>query len=449
MDPSLKIEPATKDRVFTVSEFLDFLNNLLRPCRVIVRGEIGERINTYPNYIFFNLLDKQGAILKCFAFRNIINNLGVEISPGMEIKVLGYPDIRKNRGELKFQVERIELLGEGILKRQFEVLKKKLETLGFFDQKFKKPIPRFSQNIGLITSKYGKGAKRDFLTHLGDFGFRIFFYDTRMEGSFALYEIIEAISWFNQNLPKIDVLVITRGGGSWESLQPFNSEEIVKAIFSSKIPIITGIGHENDTTLADFAADIRASTPTHAARILNENWRLAKIQIKEFENNFNFAIKKIFKHIKEKIVFLKKNLLLRVKREVGEKQKGLKEIMKNLNFAFLNYLRDFEALKKEFQKRFLDIERRMKEEQSKINQYSREIEKNRKRWEMNLRSVLIEEEKKLSLSSPLLKLKQGYTITFDGSGKIIKDPTNLKLAQIIKTKFFKGQIFSKIKRIEK
>ena len=445
----LKTESLLKDRVFSVSEFLDFLNNVLRPCRAIVQGEIGERINAYPSYVFFNLLDKQGSILKCFAFQEVIESLGICLLPGMEIKVVGYPEIRKNRGEFKFQVERIELIGEGILKKQFEILKKKLEKLGFFDKRFKKPIPRFCQNIGLITSKHGKGAKEDFLTHLGNFGFKVYFYDTRVEGAFALYEIIRAIQWFNQNLPEIDVLVLTRGGGSWESLQPFNSEEIVKAIFSSKIPIITGIGHEEDYTLADFVSDLRASTPTHAAKILNENWRLAKIRIKEFENNFNFSIKKIFKEIKERISFFKSNLSSQLKREILLRQRRLDDLMRNLNFIFQNYFREFEILKKEFRKNSLKIEREIKEQRLKINQSSEILERNKNLWQKKVKIFLKQQEEKLLLANPLFKLKQGYTITLDEFGRIIKDPAKLKIAQIIKTKFFKGQVFSKVKKIER
>ena len=199
INKSLKVEPVIEEKVFTVSEFLDFLNKILVPQRVIVRGEIGEKIDEYPNYTFFNLLDKDGSILKCFAWGEVIEVLGIPLEGGMEIRVIGYPEIRKERGELKFQVRRIELIGEGILKKQFEILKKKLAVLGYFALERKKPIPRFCENIGLITSKYGKGAKKDFLTHLGNFGFRIFFYDVRVEGLLALPEIITAINYFGKS----------------------------------------------------------------------------------------------------------------------------------------------------------------------------------------------------------------------------------------------------------
>jgi exodeoxyribonuclease VII large subunit len=448
INQSLKVEPVIEEKVFTVSEFLDFLNKILVPQRVIVQGEIGEKIDKYPNYTFFNLLDKDGSILKCFAWGEVIEVLGIPLEGGMEIRVIGYPEIRKERGELKFQVRRIELIGEGILKKQFEILKKKLAVLGYFALERKKSLPKFCENIGLITSKFGKGAKKDFLTHLGNFGFRIFFYDVRVEGLLALPEIITAINYFNQNFPQLDVLVLTRGGGDRESLQPFNSEEIVKSIHASKIPIITGIGHEDDETLADLVADLRASTPTHAAKILNENWKLASINIPKFEKDFNVSIDRMFKNIKEKIIFFKSNLTTEVKKEISLKQKGLENLWRDLNLRFQSYFKEFEILEREFKKNFIKIASLIKNQKLKFEQFLKNLIKNRIWWQEKIEKLLKQQEEKLVLSSPILKLKQGYTITSDELGKIVKDPTKLRISQTIKTKFYKGQVLSRVKKIE-
>ena len=445
----LKIESKIKERVFSVSEFLDFLNEVLKPCVAIVQGEIGEKINSYPNYIFFNLLDKDNSILRCFAWSQVIDSLGIEIKPGDKIRVIGYPEIRKNKGELKFQVQRIELIGEGILKKQFEVLKKKLMALGYFALENKKPIPKFCKNIGLITSKFGRGARKDFQIHLGNFGFNILFYDVRVEGSLALPEIIKAINYFNQNFPKIDVLILIRGGGDWESLQSFNSEDLVKAIFSSKIPIITGIGHEDDETLADLTADLRASTPTHAAKILNENWKLASINVYEFERNFNSAIKRNFKDIKEKIIFYKQSLIEKIKKEISQKLEKLNDLLKNLTFSFKNYFMNFEMLENNFQQNFLIIKNLIKDQKLKINHFLENLNKDQNYWKEEIKKLLRQQKESLIRSSPVLKLKQGYTITKDESGEIIKNSAKLKFSQVIKTKFYKGQVLSKIKKIKK
>jgi exodeoxyribonuclease VII large subunit len=447
-DQILETEAVPKERIFSVSEFLDFLNEFLVLKRVIVQGEVGEKINKYQNYCFFNLLDKDGSLLKCFSWKKVIENLGIEIEPGMEIRVVGFPEIIKKRGELNFQVEKIELIGEGILKKQFEILKKKLEALGYFDPSIKKPIPKFCENIGLITSKVGRGALKDFLTHLGNFGFKIYFFETKVEGIFALEEIITAINWFNQNMPNLDVLVLIRGGGDWESLRPFNSEEIVKAIFASKIPIITGIGHEDDTTLADLAADLRASTPTATAKILTENWNFAKINLPKIESNFNSSLKRVFEIIKEKITLMENNLTIKIQREIFLKKKELVNFLKNLNLNFKNYLREFEFLERDFIKNYLKIEKLIKEEKKKIKEFFEALDEKKNQWQKRLERFLKQQEEKIFLGSPYLRLKQGYTITKDKSGKVIKDPSKLKVSQEILTKFYKGQAISKIKKIE-
>ena len=172
-----------------------------------------------------------------------------------------------------------------------------------FALEHKRSLPKFCQKIGLITSKYGKGAKPDFEKHLGNFGFEIYFYDVRVEGMFAITEIVKALHWFNEYMPDLDAIVLIRGGGSWESLQAFNSEEVARAIFGSKIPVISGIGHESDITIADLVADLRSSTPTDAAKILNEHWKLASEKIYEYEKNLVSTINHLFKNTKEKIIF--------------------------------------------------------------------------------------------------------------------------------------------------
>jgi len=395
------------DKVFTVSEFLEFLNQILRPCYVVIQGEVGERIDERAYGTYFSLLDnKKESVLPCLIWKNKLDSLGVSLEPGMEIQIIGYPEVYKASGSFNFKVESISLVGEGELKKQFEILKKKLEREGIFSDEFKKPIPVFVKKIGLITSQYGRGAKQDFLTHLGRYGFEIYFFDVRVEGMSAINEICSAIKWFNENMPDLDVLVLTRGGGSWESLKAFNSEEVVRAVFASRIPMIVGVGHEADTTLADLAADFRASTPTHAARILNENWRLAHQNILHFEERIFSSLKSLFRKTEDGLGFLKKNLREKMERTI--------------------------SLKKE-----------------RVKLLKEELTKNKQRWMENVKRRIEEGEKKLLLSDPYFKLKQGYTITRDKNGNILKSPAALKIEQQISTEFSKGRIFSQIKKVVK
>ncbi|MDP2860881.1 MAG: exodeoxyribonuclease VII large subunit, partial [bacterium] len=254
-DLSNKVVVKTKEEnIFSVSEYLDYLNEVLTPMRAIIQGEVG-RVDKRVGYTFFTLSDKDDkAVINCFVWQNKIENFGVELKEGMELQVEGHPKVYKRTGSFSFEVEHIGLIGEGALKLAFEKLKKKLELEGYFSPERKKPITDYVKNIGVITSTYAD-AKKDFLTHLGNFGYTIYFYDIRVEGIYAVDDIVSALRWFNESKLQLDVLVLTRGGGGFESLQAFNSESVAKAIFASKVPILTGIGHENDITIADLVAD--------------------------------------------------------------------------------------------------------------------------------------------------------------------------------------------------
>lgn len=444
----LELASKTEEKIFSISEYLDSLNTLLRTQIVKVKGEIGEKMYPYPGFSFFNLIDKSGSILKCFAFRKILDEVGIELEAGTEIIVTGYPEIRKERGELKFQVEKIELVGEGVLKKQFEFLKKKLLKEGYFDPKSKKPLPLFPERIGLITSEHGKGAKKDFLTRLNKFGFEILFYDVRVEGSSALTEITEAIDWFNKNSLNTDVLVLIRGGGDWESLKPFNSEEIVKAIFASKIPLITGIGHENDETLADCVADFRASTPTHVATVLAEKWEKAFTLVNRLEKSFPSFFNNFLSSARQKINFSENNLFLKTEKIISSLNNGLHNSIINLNGCFQNYFNKFKVLGKEFFSNSTVIGRALKSEQEKMKTKIKDLTLNKNKLLNRIKNSLKNEEKRLIISNPELKLRQGYSITRDNEGKIIRDLRKIKISQQIITKFYKGRTLSKIEKIE-
>lgn len=397
-----------EERVFSVSEFLDFLNSILVPQRVVVQGEIGKKIDRRPTYSIFNLLDKNDhTVLKCFCWQDKLEGLGMELREGLEIRVLGYPKIYKSQygSNFEFEAEQVLLVGEGVLKEAFDALKKKLEKEGLFALEHKRSLPKFCQKIGLITSKYGKGAKPDFEKHLGNFGFEIYFYDVRVEGMFAINEIVKALHWFNEYMPDLDAIVLIRGGGSWESLQAFNSEEVARAIFGSKIPVISGIGHESDITIADLVADLRSSTPTDAAKILNEHWKLASEKIYEYEKNLVSTINHLFKNTKEKIIFFEENLTYNFTKKI----------------QYLN---------------------------TDIEEYFTALTKNQKIWQEAIKKLIEGEEQKLNLANPTLKLKQGYSITYNENGKIIKNANDLKVGNEIKTKFYKGKVVSKIKDIK-
>ncbi len=285
----------------TVSQFLEVLNLNLRQHNVTVAGEITGRVNRRGGVTYFTIHDQdEDASMTCMGFNSILDKLGITLEEGMAVKVSGYPEVWKRSGMLSFKVFGVLLAGEGSLKLQFEALKKKLDAEGLFEAEYKKPLPSFVKRIGLITAE-DREAQNDFLKHLAPRGVSIDLYDVRVEGARAVEQICGAIEWFNKNSPDTEVLVVTRGGGSLESLQAFNSEDIARAIFASRIPVVCGIGHERDVSIADLVADVRASTPTDAAKIISEDWINASTAVDGYEQHFISSTSHVVSEFKFKL----------------------------------------------------------------------------------------------------------------------------------------------------
>jgi len=255
--------------IFSVSQFVEFVNTALAaavfPEGVAVEGEVAEYRLSQGKWIWFNLKDEHGTI-SCFA---TAWQLRTPLEDGMQVRVFGLPRIYPKSGRFSINVERVELVGEGALRRAFELLKRKLSDEGLFAAGRKRPLPRFPRRIGLIASGES-AAYGDFLRILGNRwgGLVIELADVAVQGREAPRQIVSAFRCFNAAPDPVDVIVLTRGGGSLEDLQAFNSEDVARAVFGSRIPVIVGVGHERDETLADFAADVRASTPTNAAEMV-------------------------------------------------------------------------------------------------------------------------------------------------------------------------------------
>lgn len=254
------------DQIISVKAFLGILNETLSFAfpSVTVEGEVSSFKVNQGKWVFFDLKDDD-ATLPCFI---PVYQLKVPIEDGMKIRVTGVPKVT-NWGRFSFTVKGIQLAGEGELKRAFQLLKAKLEREGLFDPSRKRELPAIPKRIGLITSG-ASAAYADFIEILGQRwgGLDIQLANVQVQGMIAPDHIVNAIQYFNQLASPPDVLVIIRGGGSLEDLQAFNTEPVARAIAGSRTPTLVGVGHEVDITLADFAADVRAATPTDAARLV-------------------------------------------------------------------------------------------------------------------------------------------------------------------------------------
>ncbi len=259
----------TDRRTVSVSEFLTLVNETLRliPSQeFVVEGEVSDFRVTQEKWVSFDLKDEQAdAVLKCFM---TAWQLRVPIEDGMRVQVQGSPKVYERFGQFKLNVQEVSPVGEGALRRAYELLKKKLEEEGLFDVSRKRILPRFPKIIGLITSR-DAAAYGDFLRILNNrwSGVQVVHMNVHVQGREAVPEILGAFALLNE-LPdseRPDVLVLTRGGGGLEDLHAFNDEQVARAVFGSKIPVVCAVGHERDESLCDFVADVRASTPSNAA----------------------------------------------------------------------------------------------------------------------------------------------------------------------------------------
>jgi exodeoxyribonuclease VII large subunit len=268
--PVAKPVQVPSELVFSVNDYLDFVTAALAKMRVPVIGEVSS-FKQHPTGIYFTLKDaNEDAVLECYCNPYSYRSLGVELSDGLQIKATGYGRVFKRKGKLTFQVEEVELVGEGSLQKAYEALKKKLAEEGLFERK--RAMPEFIRDIGVITSKTG-AVIDDFKRNLEKRGYRLHMWDTRVEGTAAVSGVIAGIRHFNGKLGNVlDVVVVMRGGGSLEDLQAFNDERVVREMYASRIPTIAAIGHDRDVPLVAMTADRLESTPTAAAMRVNMSW---------------------------------------------------------------------------------------------------------------------------------------------------------------------------------
>lgn len=272
-----------EDKIFSISEYVTILNAELGKCSARIIGEVG-KVDIYPSgHVYFSLRDeKDQSVLNCIIWKGKYEMFGIEIKEGIKIIAEGRPDIYKQTGRLSFIAEIIELAGEGMLKKEYEKLKKKLGEEGIFEESKKRAIPAYPQKIGIITSRQG-AVLADFLSNIGNYGFKIKMVDSRVEGQSAIADLLSAIKTFKKK--DIEVLVLMRGGGSFESLQPFNNELLVREVANFPVPVIAAIGHDKDVPLVSLAADLEVSTPSIAAITLSKSWKEAIIFLERYERS--------------------------------------------------------------------------------------------------------------------------------------------------------------------
>jgi exodeoxyribonuclease VII large subunit len=282
---------------FTVSEFSRSIKHLVEDAfgYLKIKGEITGFKRAASGHLYFSLKD-ENSVLSAVCFRGSAQMINFEIADGLQVSASGRITTFEGRSNYQIIVEKIEISGVGAVLEMIEKRRQKLLAEGLFDEIHKKPIPFFPRIIGVITSE--TGAVIEDIKHRIEARCptHLMIYPSLVQGDKAVKNIISGIKFFNnlKNGKRPDVLIIARGGGSFEDLLPFNDESLVREVFKSEIPIISAIGHETDTSLVDYVADLRAPTPTAAAE-------LATPILSELKNRHNF--------LSEKLQFLPRNFL--------------------------------------------------------------------------------------------------------------------------------------------
>ena len=386
-------------RAVTVSQINRYIANLFKQDYTLsgiqVKGEISGCKYHYSGHIYFTLKDA-GAAISCVMFSSQRKGLDFTLEDGQSVIVTGQISVFERDGRYQLYARSIAQDGVGRLYEEYEKLKKRLLAEGLFDEQRKKPIPRYASKIGVVTAETG-AVIQDIcnVTYRRNPYVQLYLYPAKVQGEGAAQTVIEGIYYFEQT--DVDTIIIGRGGGSVEDLWCFNDEMLARVIADCTKPIISAVGHETDTTISDYAADLRAPTPSAAAELAVYSWREMEIGLREYRNDLRQAMHQILKVRKlelQKYMVLLQHVspedILRQKRLVlADSQERLQRLM---------------------EKRLTDAKHRL--------------------------ALYAEEMKGLS---PLQKLQSGYTYTADEAGNHIDSVQSLEKGQHLTLTFADGQ----------
>ena len=437
-------------RSFTVSELTARIRDLLAKnfTDILVEGEISNYRPAPSGHIYFTLKDEK-AQARCVWFKQQQRGLKFRPEDGLKVSVRGSVSVYEARGEYQVYVESMEPVGRGALQLAFEQLKKRLEAEGLFDAKHKKKLPLLPRRIGLVTSPTG-AAVRDVVRILRRRfpNVHLALFPVRVQGEGAAAEIAKAIKYFNQQ-ELADVLIVGRGGGSMEDLWAFNEEVVARAIFDSTIPVISGVGHETDFTIADFVADVRASTPSAAAEIVVNTRR-------EFDQHLKQTVRTLTEQIRYRILVRSRRVhelagrrgfrrpldLLRQQRQRADEltsrvalglKARLEQSRKRFTAAYLP-IASFD-----FRVKIAGLRLRLEKHSAELGvRTERLLQKRRDRMERL--SLQLQER------GPLKALERGYAIATDAAGNVLRTSEQVAIGDSVSVQLHRGSFISEVKR---
>lgn len=432
--------------IYTVSRLNREVRTILETAFPLlwIEAELSNFARPASGHWYFSLKD-EAAQVKSAMFKN--RNQLVKVLPenGKQVLVRARIGLYEPRGDYQLIIEHMEEAGDGALRRQFDLLKTKLANEGLFDTVHKKEIPKTAKRVGIITSSSG-AAIHDILTTLNRrFPMqKTIIYPTPVQGKGACNNIAAAIHKANAR-QETDVLIIARGGGALEDLWEFNEEVVARAIYDSDIPVITGIGHEVDFTIADFVADQRAATPTAAAELISPDRYQQLQKLSSIESRFIYLVQKNLQQKQQQVDWLSKRI-----RHPNERLQVLQNKLNQLNQRNIRSIKN--SLSSAYYKIDLfDAKIQQHEPSQRIQQLRLRYEYIHERFQRTTKQTLTNKRQKLQhlvhtldALSPLHTLKRGYAIIKDENDNIISQSKKVKVGQQIKTELNQGHIFSTI-----
>lgn len=440
-----------RQEIYTVSRLNNVVKFLLEDTfpSIWVEGEISNFAAPGSGHWYFSLKDSSAQV-KCALFKGSQRKLGFTPKDGMHVLIRARASLYENRGDYQLIADFMEERGEGKLRRAYEALKKKLEAAGLFDKAHKKELPSFPKTIGIVTSSTG-AAVRDILHVLKRrYAYApVIIYPTLVQGTTAAPTIVNAIELANRR-KECDVLIIARGGGSLEDLWPFNEEIVAHAIFKSEIPIVSGVGHEVDFTIADFVADVRAPTPSAAAEIITPDCAELLQLLTRHEQM-------LLRQMQNKLNAMKQNLSWQQKHLAQQHPKRrLTEKMQRLDFCELTLTQLQTRLLNKLQTKLVELDNRLhrKNPLTRINTIQHQLQMQQQQLQ-NLVSVQIQKQKtrlanaaaKLDGLSPLATLTRGYAIAQDKHHAVLRNADQVKIGDDVFVRLLQGSLECKVEKI--
>jgi exodeoxyribonuclease VII large subunit len=482
-------------RALSVSELTARIRDLLARnfTNIWVEGEISNCREAQSGHIYCTLKDERAQI-KCVYFKQQMRGMKFRPEDGLHVTVRGSVSVYEQRGEYQIYVESMEPVGLGALQLAFEQLKKRLEAEGLFSADHKKPLPVLPSRIGLITSPKG-AAVRDVVRILRRRfpNVHLTLYPVRVQGEGAALEIVKALKFFNQR-KLVDVLILARGGGSLEDLWAFNEETVARAIFASEIAVISGVGHETDFTIADFVADVRASTPSAAAELVVQTRREFDKHIADLRETLAGLIRYRLLEASRRVHELSARRgfrrpldLLRQQRQRADEMSGrlatglraqLRQTQQRLNAAQMRVARfDLRARLAALHKRTMDLESRLALELrarlvasrkrfnalqlriasfdllARLSAFRLRLEKRGN--DLGVRAERLLQGKRQRLErlavqlqerGPLRVLERGYAIATDANGALLRDSAQVQIGDQVQIQLRRGRLATEVKK---